>query len=114
MSSRSTAWIGLAAAAILRARPLQAQTIGHIDSQHPTARVIIASSARDARINVGVARLTGELTENGDRQPTAVHFQIYPADKNPIEVLPGLHALQRELLEQHRHRFSIAARRAHR
>jgi hypothetical protein len=89
MSSRSTAWIGLAAAAILRARPLQAQTIGHIDSQHSTARVIIASSARDARINVGVARLTGELIENGDRQPAAIHFQIYPADKILIEVLPG-------------------------
>jgi len=35
------------------------------------------------------SRLTGELTENGDRRPTAIHFQVYPADKNPIEVLPG-------------------------
>jgi hypothetical protein len=33
--------------------------------------------------------LTGELTENGDRQPTTNHFQVYPADKDPIEVLPG-------------------------
>src|ERR1700746_492906 len=89
MISRSTAWIGLAVAAVLSAGPLEAQTIENIDSQHSTARLIIASSARDARINVGVARLTGELTENGDRQPTAIHFQIYPADKNPIEVLPG-------------------------
>lgn len=89
MSSRGTAWIGLAVAVILCARPLQAQTIDNIDSQHSTAQLIIASSARDARINVGIARLTGELTENGDRQPTAIHFQIYPADKNPIEVLPG-------------------------
>jgi hypothetical protein len=89
MSSRSTAWIGSAVAAILWASPLQAQTIEGIDSQHSTARLIIASSTRDARINVGVARLTGELTENADRQPTAIHFQIYPADKILIEVLPG-------------------------
>jgi hypothetical protein len=89
MNSRSTAWIGLAVAAILCSSPLQAQTIENIDSQHSTARLIVASSARDARINVGVARLTGELTENRDRQPTAIHFQIYPADKNPNEALPG-------------------------
>jgi hypothetical protein len=89
MSSRSTAWIGLAVAAILSTSPLEAQTIENIDSQHSTARLIIALSARDARINVGLARLTGELTENGDTQPAAIHFQIYPADKNPIEVLPG-------------------------
>jgi len=88
MSSRSTAWIGLAVAAFLCASLLQAQTIENIDSQHSTARLIIASSARDARINMGVARMTGELTENGDGQPIAIHFQIYPADKNPIEVLP--------------------------
>ena len=89
MSSRSTAWIGLVVAAILYASPLQAQIIANIDSQYSTARLIVASSARDARINVGVARLTGELTENGDRQPTAIHFLIYPADKDPNEVLPG-------------------------
>ena len=89
MSSRSTAWIGLSVAVILRASPFEAQTIDNIDSQHSTARLIIASSVRDARINVGIARLTGELTENGDRRPTAIHFQVYPADKNPIEVLPG-------------------------
>jgi hypothetical protein len=89
MSDRSKTWIGLAVAAILCASPLEAQTIEIIDSQHSTARLIVASSARDARINVGVARLTGELTENGDTQPTAIHFQIYPADKDPDEVLPG-------------------------
>jgi len=55
MSSRSTAWIGLSVAVILRASPLEAQTIDNIDSQHSTARLIIASSARDARINVGIA-----------------------------------------------------------
>lgn len=89
MNSRRTAWTGLAVAAILCASPLRAQTIENIDSQHSTARLILASSAGDARNNLGVARLTGQLTENGDRQPTAIHFQIYPADKSPIEVLPG-------------------------
>jgi len=89
MSSKSTACIGLAVGTILCASPLQAQTVENINSQYSTARLIVASSSRDARINVGVARLTGELTENGDRQPTAIHFQIYPADKDPNEVLPG-------------------------
>jgi hypothetical protein len=84
MGSRGTAWIELSVAVTLSACPLE-----YIDSQHSTARLIIASSARDARINVGIARLTGELTENGDRQPTTNHFQVYPADKDPIEVLPG-------------------------
>jgi hypothetical protein len=90
MSGKSTACIGLAVGAILCASPLQAQTIENINSEYSTARLIVASSSRDARVNVGVARLTGELTENGDRQPTAIHFQIYPADKDPKkEVLPG-------------------------
>ena len=67
------------------ASPVHAQnSVWSIDSVNSTARLFVASSSRrDARINVGVARLNGEMRQNaGDSPASAFDFQIYPADKN--------------------------------
>jgi polyisoprenoid-binding protein YceI len=83
-------WMGLAGTLLVT--PAFAQTTGwSIDSAHSTARLFVASSARrDARVNVGVARLTGEVTQSsGDAPPSAFRFEIYPADKQPQAVQPG-------------------------
>lgn len=72
-------------AGIFCANPAPAQTTAwRIDSVHSTARLYVGSSNRkDARINVGVARLSGELLQSaGNFLPSSFTFQIYPADKN--------------------------------
>ena len=72
-------------AGMIFANPVLAQTsVWGIDSVHSTARLFVGSSnRRDARINVGVARLSGVVIENaGASLPGAITFQIYPADKD--------------------------------
>jgi polyisoprenoid-binding protein YceI len=78
-------------AGILFASPLPAQTaIWRIDSVHSTARLYVTSSTRQgARINVGVARLSGEVFQNaGSLLPGSIAFQIYPADKSTRAAQP--------------------------
>jgi hypothetical protein len=70
---------------ILLAKPALAQTtVWGADSVNSTARLFVGSSNRqDARINVAVARLNGEIKQSaGDFLPGAFTFQIYPADRN--------------------------------
>ena len=70
---------------ILSAVPAAAQgSLWAIDSKHSTARLYLASSkGPDATINVGVARLSGEVVQAaGDSNPSAFDFTIYPADEN--------------------------------
>jgi polyisoprenoid-binding protein YceI len=70
---------------ILSAIPAAAQgSLWAIDSKHSTARLYLASSkGPDATINVGVARLSGEVVQAaGDSNPSAFDFTIYPADEN--------------------------------
>ena len=72
-------------AGLLSATPAGAQgTIWRIDAAQSTARLYVAASnRRDARINVGVARLTGNILQGEDSVlPATVAFQIYPADSN--------------------------------
>ena len=58
-------------------------TVWRIDATQSTARLYVtASNRRDARINVGVARLTGNILQgDGSVLPATVAFQIYPADR---------------------------------
>jgi hypothetical protein len=73
-------------AGLLAATPAAAQgTVWRIDSSQSTARLFVtASNRRDARINVGVARLTGNILQGEDSVlPATVAFQIYPAAGNP-------------------------------
>lgn len=70
---------------ILSASPAFAQTtVLNIDPGDSTARLFVASSDRpDARINVGVARLSGDITESANNSlPTAFAFQIFAADRS--------------------------------
>jgi polyisoprenoid-binding protein YceI len=64
--------------------PAPAQNaIWHIDSEHSTGRLFLASSRNpDATVNVGVARANGLVTRNGDDSAVPdIDFTIYPADK---------------------------------
>ena len=73
-------------AGLLFVTPAAAQgKVWRIDAAQSTARLYVTtSSRRDARINVGVARLTGNILQNEDSAlPATVAFQIYPADSNP-------------------------------
>lgn len=84
MARKFTVLLSFAFFGIFSASPALAQTtVWGIDSVNSTARLFVASShRRDARINVGVARLSGEIKLNaGDSLPSAFIFQIYPADK---------------------------------
>ena len=72
-------------AGLLSATPAAAQgTLWRIDAAQSTAWLYVAASnRRDARINVGVARLTGNILQGEDSVlPATVAFQIYPADSN--------------------------------
>ena len=72
-------------AGLLSATPAAAQgTVWRIDSAQSNARLYVTSTTRrDARINVGVARLTGNILQgDGSVLPATVAFQIYPADRN--------------------------------
>ena len=72
-------------AGLLSATPAGAQgTLWRIDAAQSTAWLYVAASnRRDARINVGVARLTGNILQGEDSVlPATVAFQIYPADSN--------------------------------
>ena len=72
-------------AGLLSATAAAAQgTLWRIDAAQSTARLYVtASNRRDARINVGVARLTGNILQGEDSVlPATVAFQIYPADSN--------------------------------
>ena len=86
MAARFTGFVFYAFAGLLTATPAAAQgTVWRIDAAQSTARLYVtASNRRDARINVGVARLTGNILQgDGSVLPATVAFQIYPADKNP-------------------------------
>ena len=63
-----------------------AQTgVWRIDSVHSTARLFVASSERPERVNVGVARMSGELQPDASRTSSSLfNFQIYEADRGPI------------------------------
>ena len=65
-------------------------TVWRIDPVHSTARLYVASSHRQgARINVGVARLSGEVLQNADSPlPRTFAFQIYPADRTARTAQP--------------------------
>ena len=85
MAKRIDGPLLVAFASMVFASPAFPQTtVWGIDSASSTARLYVASSSRrDARINVGVARLSGEINQNlGDSLPSAVVFQVYAADKN--------------------------------
>jgi len=72
-------------AGLLSATAAAAQgTLWRIEAAQSTARLYVtASNRRDARINVGVARLTGNILQGEDSVlPATVVFQIYPADSN--------------------------------
>ena len=86
MAARFIGFILYALAGLLSATPAVAQgTVWRIDSAQSTARLYVTSTTRrDARINVGVARLTGNILQGeGSVLPATVAFQIYPADRNP-------------------------------
>jgi|SRR5579859_5485589 len=85
MAARFPGLILYAFAGILFARPVAGQgTVWRIDSTQSTARLYVTSSnRRGAKINVGVARLSGDILQGtGAFLPTAIGFQIYPADRN--------------------------------
>ena len=86
MTARFTGIFLSVFAGLLSATPAAAQgTVWRIDAAQSTARLYVtASNRRDARINVGVARLSGNLLQGeGGVLPATVAFQIYPADSNP-------------------------------
>jgi hypothetical protein len=76
----------IAFAEMCLATTLPAQTaVWRIDSVHSTARLFVASSDRKDRVNVGVARMSGELHSVRSHPPSsALSFQIYEADRGPI------------------------------
>jgi polyisoprenoid-binding protein YceI len=85
MAARLTGFVLYAYAGLLFATPAAAQgTVWRIDATQSTARLYItAANRRDARINVGVARLSGNVLQGEDFVlPATVAFQIYPADSN--------------------------------
>jgi polyisoprenoid-binding protein YceI len=63
--------------------PAPAQNaIWHIDSEHSTGRLFLASSRNpDATVNVGVARANGMVAYTDDSTMHEFDFTIYPADK---------------------------------
>lgn len=86
MAARLNRYFLCAFAGLLSAIPAAAQsTVWRIDATQSTARLYVtASNRRDARINVGVARLSGNILQgDGGVLPATVAFQIYPADGNP-------------------------------
>ena len=86
MAARFTGFVLYAFAWLLSATPAGAQgTVWRINSAQSTARLYVtASNRRDARINIGVARLSGNILQgDGSVLPATVAFQIYPADRNP-------------------------------
>src|SRR5690242_8754179 len=86
MAARFTGFVLYAFAGLLSVTPVAAQgSVWRIDAAQSTARLYVtASNRREARINVGVARLTGNILQaDGSVLPATIAFQIYPADKNP-------------------------------
>jgi hypothetical protein len=86
MAARFTGFVLYAFAWLLSSTPAAAQgTVWRINSAQSTARLYVtASNRRDARINIGVARLSGNILQgDGSVLPATVAFQIYPADRNP-------------------------------
>lgn len=76
-------------AVLMSGQPVLAQANGFgIDSVNSTARLLLASTQKpDSTINVGVARVTGEVRWNaGDPTRSVFNFTVYPADTND----PGL------------------------
>jgi hypothetical protein len=71
-------------AGIITVAPVMAQDPGlHIDQEHSTARLFLASSkSPEARVNVGVARISGVANGIGDDPSEPVFdFTIDPADE---------------------------------
>jgi hypothetical protein len=86
MAARFTGFCFYAFAGLLSATAAMAQgTVWRIDAAQSTARLYVtAANRREARINIGVARLTGNILQGEDSAlPATVAFQIYPADSNP-------------------------------
>jgi polyisoprenoid-binding protein YceI len=73
------------------ATPVLAQTATWgIDSAHSTARLFAASSNRKDLINMGVARMSGEMQQDARAAlPVSFTFEIYPADLYPRVSQPG-------------------------
>ncbi len=91
MAARFSGLVLQALAGILFTGSAAAQgTVWRIDSGQSTARLYVISSSRhDARINVGVARLSGTVLQNaGAFLPGTVAFQIYPADRGGKPLRP--------------------------
>jgi polyisoprenoid-binding protein YceI len=89
---RNLVGLSLAAfAAMFCATPARAQsTVWVIDSAHSTARLFAASSNRKDIINIGVARMSGELKQDADNAlPASFTFEVYPADQYPRTIQPG-------------------------
>jgi polyisoprenoid-binding protein YceI len=83
--SKKSALVALVVLSILIfvAPGLAKNAVWHIDSEHSTARLFLASSRNpDATVNVGVARANGLVSRNADdfAMPD-FDFTIYPADK---------------------------------
>jgi polyisoprenoid-binding protein YceI len=75
---------------VTSATPIVAQnTVWRIDSEHSTARLFLASSRiPDARVNIGVARISGLIDRNdGDSKHSDFDFTIYPADETVAPTL---------------------------
>ena len=69
---------------VMLAAPVVAQNTWRIDPEHSTARLVLASSRNpDAGVNVGVARASGVIDQNGgDSSNPNFDFTIWPADRN--------------------------------
>jgi hypothetical protein len=90
MARKSVALSFVAFAAMFCATPAPAQsTVWVIDSAHSTARLFAASSSRKDLINVGVARMSGEMKQDAGAALSAFRFEIYPADQYPRIIPPG-------------------------
>jgi len=90
--ARKLVGLSLAAfAAMFCAIPARAQsTVWVIDSAHSTARLFAASSNRKDIINVGVARMSGEmLLSASNALPASFTFDVYPADQYPRIIQPS-------------------------
>lgn len=89
MANRIVALGFVALIEIVLATPVHAQnTVWSIDFEHSSARLFLSSSKKpDASVNVGVARMNGEVKRDaGDSRPSVLDFTVYPADETAVSL----------------------------